>query len=122
MTASWWRRVAGPGEVRVDIRAIAHGWRRSACRAECARSRIAVIQSAPPRGRSISPKTRLTDAAVEELVLVGHMVVERHGLDLEGVTRLQRMPSAAIPLGVGEAWRRRTGTAARRVLKPEGVH
>ena len=60
MTASWCRSVAGPGEVRVDIRAIAQGWRRSAWRADCARSRIAVFQSAPPAGRSISPKTRST--------------------------------------------------------------
>ena len=72
MTASWWRSVAGPGEVRVDISAIAHGWRPSAWRADCARSRIAVFQSAPP-DRQVDLAEDQVDHAVEELVLVGHV-------------------------------------------------
>ncbi len=39
------------------MRLIAQGWRVMAARAERARSRIAVFQSAPSDGRSISAKT-----------------------------------------------------------------
>ena len=59
MTASWWRSLAGPGEVRVDIRAMAQGWRDRASRAETARRRIAIF-SRPPAGSSITAKTRST--------------------------------------------------------------
>ena len=79
--------MAGPGEVRDSISPIAQGWRDSASRAEIARSRIAVLQSVPPEGSSISPKTSV-DHAVEELVLVGDVVVERHRLDPERFAEL----------------------------------
>ena len=60
MTLSWWRSVAGPGEVRDCMSPMAHGCRDSAARAEIARSRIAPFHSAPATGRSISPKTSST--------------------------------------------------------------
>jgi hypothetical protein len=52
-TASWWRRVAGPGEVRESISPIAQGWRDKISRAEMARWRMAVFQSTPAVGRWI---------------------------------------------------------------------
>ena len=105
MTASWWRSVAGPGEVRVDIRAIAQGWRRSAWRADSARSRIAVFQSAPPAGRSISPKTRSTMPSRSWSLLATWLYS-----DMASTPRASpslRILSAAIPLSSAKA------TAAR---------
>ena len=63
MNASWWRRVAGPGEVRACRSAIAHGWRRSTDRAEFARRRISARQSPPAVGSSISANTMSTIAS-----------------------------------------------------------
>ena len=41
VTASWWRRFAGPGDVRDSNRPIAHGWPARTCRVDTARRRIA---------------------------------------------------------------------------------
>ena len=103
MTASWWRSVAGPGEVRVDIKAIAHGWRRSAWRADSARSRIACLPIGCTRGQVDLAEDQV-DHAVEELVLVGHVVVQRHGLDPEGFAELahtERRDPALVGEGDG---------------------
>ena len=48
--ASWWRSVAGPGLARDSMSPIAHGWRRSARRAEVAR-----------RGTVVSKRELLTE-------------------------------------------------------------
>ena len=50
----------GVGLVRDSITFEAHGWRRSARRAESTRSRIVVFQSASASGGSISPTTTST--------------------------------------------------------------
>ena len=47
-TASWWRSVACPGDVRDSIRPIVHRWLDKAARIAIARSRIAVRHSAAP--------------------------------------------------------------------------
>ena len=77
----------GPGLARDSIRPIAHRWRSSASRTEIARRRIAVFQSAPATGRSISAKTRSTMPSRTSL-LVGEVVVERHRLDAELLAEL----------------------------------
>ena len=103
MTASWWRSVAGPGEVRVDIRAIAHGWRRSACRADSRPLTHRRLPVGSARGQVDLAEDQV-DHAVEELVLVGHMVVQRHGLDPEGVAELahtERRDPALVGEGDG---------------------
>ena len=100
MTASWCRRVAGPGEVLVDIRLIAQGWRPSAWRADSARSRMAVLQSASTSGRSISAKTKSTMPSRSWSLLATWLYS-----DMASTPRAWpsfRMLSDAIPLLVGE--------------------
>ena len=55
----------------------AQGWRWSDRRAERIRCRIALFQLAPPAGGSTSPIDDI-DHAVQEFLLAGHVLVERH--------------------------------------------
>ena len=87
ITASWCRSVAGPGEVRDSIRPIAQRWRDRTSRAETARWRIAVRQSTPLGGQVDLAEDEV-DHAVEEVALVGDVVVERHRLDAEDLAEL----------------------------------
>ncbi len=78
-TASWWRRLAGPGRARDSITATAHGCRRSAFRAEIARLRIA----GKPVRRVVGDLDLLVDQVddpVEHVVLVLDVAVQGHGL------------------------------------------
>ena len=84
MTASWCFNVAGPGLVRVSTSPIAQGWRRIASRAEEARRRISACQSPPTVGQVDLAEDDVNDA-IKDLILVGHVVVNRHRLDLECV-------------------------------------
>jgi hypothetical protein len=59
-TASWWRSVAGPGEIRDSIRPIAQRCRARTSRAEMARWRMAGFQPASLDGRPISLNTTST--------------------------------------------------------------
>ena len=86
ITASWWRRFAGPGFRRDSIRPIAQRWRARTSRTEIARRRIAVPSR--PRGRQVDLAEDEIDDAVDELVLVGEVVVERHRLDPELLAEL----------------------------------
>ena len=64
------------------MRLIAHGWRVIAARADRARRRIAVFQSVSVGGQVDLAEDQV-DHAVEDVVLVGDVVVERHRLDAE---------------------------------------
>src|SRR5947208_7936850 len=59
-TASWTRKLSGPGLVRDSIRPVAQRWRRRALRVAIARWRIAAFQSGESEEKSISPKTMST--------------------------------------------------------------
>ena len=126
MTASWWRRFAGPGLRRDSIRPIAQRWRSSASRTEIARRRIAVFQSAHRR-RQLDLAEDEVDDAVDEVVLVGEVVVEGHRLDAELLAELahaerlepaligelRARPAAPAP---GSAGARRAGSVVRVVI------
>ena len=99
MTASWWRSVAGPGAVRDSMMPIAHGWRSSVARSECARRRIAAAQSRV--GRQLDLGEDRVDHAVENVVLVRDVVIQRHRLHAQRLGQLahgQRLDA----VGVGE--------------------
>ena len=76
-TALWRRGCAGPGVVRDSISPTAQRWRLSASRVEIARRRIAVFQSTSVVG-SFDLAEDDVDHAVEKLLLVWDVVVERH--------------------------------------------
>ena len=87
------------------IRPIAQGWRASTSRAEIARWRMAVFQSAPRR-RQIDLAEHEIDHAVEEVVLVGHVVVQRHRLDPELVAEpAHAQRRDAVLIGKGDRGR-----------------
>ena len=83
----------GPGEVRDSISPIAQGWRESDLAGEIARRRMAPPQSARRAGSSISPNTKV-DHAVQQVVLVGDVVVQRHRLDPEASPSLRILQRA----------------------------
>ena len=72
----------GPWVVRPSISPIAQRWRLSASRVETARVRSSAFQS-PPAGGRLDLAEDDVDHPVEEVVLVGDVVVERHRLDAE---------------------------------------
>src|SRR3954462_11114682 len=91
-TASWWRSVAGPGEVRESMTPTAHRWRNRTSRTDSAR-RPRVAQQALADGQRPPPHSRLpavlaggqlelaedhVNHAVEQVLLVGDVVVQRH--------------------------------------------
>jgi len=80
------------------------------------RGRMAIFQSAPWPGTSISLTTKVGDA-VENVVLVGHMVVERHRLDTQLLARCahgQRLGPALADQLDGGAGRGLPGQGVRR--------
>ena len=82
-----YRQRAGRGPVADNARLAAHGCRSKRSWAETAVVRRAVFQSAPGDGSSISLSTMST-IAVEDVVLIGDVVVQRHRLDPERLTEL----------------------------------
>ena len=87
MTASWWRRFAGPGLRRDSIRPIAQRWREQGV---ADRDRPLAHRGLPvgPGDRQVDLAEDEVDDAVEDLVLVGEVVVEGHRLDAELLAEL----------------------------------
>ena len=82
MTALWCRSVAAPGLVRDCSSGIDQGWHLMTRRAEFARRRISVRQSPSIDGQFDLAEDEVDDA-VDDLVLVRDVVVDRHRLDAE---------------------------------------
>ena len=82
MVASSSRRRTGPDRARDSMTLLAQGCRRRTSWAEIVLRRIEALQSGMPVGTSNSVVIEL-DHPVEDVVLVRHVVVERHRLDAE---------------------------------------
>ena len=82
---------------------IAHGCRVKASRADTARVRIASFQLVPGVGE-LDLCDHDVDDAVEQVVLVAHVVVERHCLDAEALAELAHAERGeAVLVGVGSS-------------------
>ena len=104
-----WASVAGPVEPRSSITRRAHGWRSMTARAAISCARRVAFQPSPGSGRPIWPTSDL-DHAVEEVVLVPDVAVDRHRLDAQLLPELahaERLEAAAI----GEVDRRQRARA-----------
>ena len=100
ITESMYASTTGVGVARDSITREAQGWRSSARRAERIRCRTALFQSDPlDRGLDLADDD--VDHAVEELVLVGHVLVERHRHDAQFLSELAHV-QRLDPGGVGE--------------------
>ena len=98
MVLSMWRSVAGPISGRSTMTGVPYGWRSITCRAASESVRIEACHSSPGPGSSISPTTA-SIAPVEDVVLVPHVAVERHGLNPEFPPELahaQRIDAVAV--------------------------
>ena len=105
----WRRRFAGPWVVRPSIWPTAQRWRLSASRVETARRRIAVFQSRSSR-RRLDLAEDDVDHPVDQLHLVGHVVVERHRGDAQLVGELAHRQRLE-PVTIGERHGRLAGRA-----------
>ncbi len=95
------RIVAGPIEPRASISPIAHEWPASTSRVEKARRRIASFHALAATGDLDLADDELDDP-VEDRVLVGHVLVQRHGLDAElGAQAAHRQGAQSLAIGHG---------------------
>ena len=100
MTESMYPSTTGVGLARDSITREAQGWRSSARRAERIRRRTSLFQS-DPADRRVDLADDDVDHAVEQLVLVGHVLVERHRHDAQFLSELAHV-QRLDPRRVGE--------------------